>query len=237
MKRYHRSRRRGYGHGRWRIGILILVLTLTTFLLVSCMAGSGVLWVRGLFGLDVGDYAAEPIEKKLSTDGDVAAELCETVRVVLGDSIHLEEFRGTSQAVRLYRDEILNHMLRSNYTAYTGNGNAIRKVARAYPNLPVATLISAKDFESTVFRCFGGSSVDHESGEAFRYLDRAEYYTCSVSARAVGVTIKVFSVEETANTYRMDFKLTDGADSSQTYRAIFVKRDGSTPYWKALEIK
>ncbi len=237
MRRHYSSRRRSYRRGCWRFGTLVVVLTLTTLLLVSCMASSGVLWVRGLFGWDVGDYAAEPTEKTFSNDGEIALMLCDTVRVVLCDSVHLEEFRGTSQALKHYRDEILNHMLRSDYSAYTGNAAAIRAAAKQYPALSVATLISQKDLENTVFRYFGGSGVEHRSGDTFRYLDRAAYYTSPVSARACNVEIKVLLVEETANTYRMDFRLVNGKEVSDTYRAIFVKRADSTPYWKALEMK
>ncbi|MBQ9784877.1 MAG: hypothetical protein IJW29_05205 [Clostridia bacterium] len=237
MRRRYLGRRRAYRRGCWRIGTLVVVLALTVLLLVSCMAGSGVLWVRGLLGWDVGDYAAEPTERTLANDGEVALMLCDTVRVVLDDRVQLEEFRGTSQALKLYRDEILNYMLRSDYAAYTGNASAVRAVAKQYPTLSVATLISEKDFESTVYRYFGGSGVDHKSGDMFRYLGRAGYYTTPTSARACNVEIKVLLVEETANTYRMDFKLIRGGTQSETYRAIFVKREDSAPYWKALQIK
>lgn len=237
MRRRYLGRRRAFRRGCWRFGTLAVVLVLTTLLLVSCMAGSGVLWVRGLFGWDVGDYAAEPTEKTLPNDGNVALMLCDTVRVVLDDRVQLREFRGASQALKLYRDEILNDMLRSDYAAYTGRGSAIRAVAKEYPTLSVSTLISEKDFESTVYRYFGGSGVRHKSGDAFRYLDRAGYYTTPASPRACNVEIKVLLVEETANTYRMEFKLINGSERSDTYRAIFVKREDSTPYWKALQVK
>ena len=237
MRRRYMSRRRACGRGCWRFGTLVVVLLLVTLLLVSCMAGAGVLWVRGLFGWDVGAYAAEPVEKTHAADGDIALMLCDTVRVVLGDSVELEEFRGTSQAVKIYRDEILNHMLRSDYAAYTGNAATMRAVAEKYPALSVATLIPQKDFESAVYRYFGGSGVKHRSGDVFQYLGRADCYTTPVSARACRVEVKVISVEETANTYRMEFKLVKGSAVSDTYRAIFVKRADSTPYWKALERK
>lgn len=237
MRRRYISQRRGYRSGRWRVGTLIFVLLLTVLLLVSCMAGSGVLWVRGMLGWDVGDYAAEPTKRTHATDSELSAELCDIVGVVLGDSIRLEPFRGTSQAVKLYRDEILNSMLRDDYAAYTGNATYVRKAAKHYPRLSAATLIPFENFEETVFRYFGGSTVDHRSGEAFRCLDRAGYYTTPAASRACRVDIRVLLVEETANTYRMDFVLTNGTSISDTYRAIFVKRADSAPYWKALQIR
>ena len=51
------------------------------------------------------------------------------------------------------------------------------------------------------------------------------------------MTIEVLLVEETANTYRMEFRLSDGEQLSSVYRAIFVKRDGADPYWKTLEYR
>ena len=142
---------------RWRIGVAVVAVFLSALLLVSCVAGSNALWVRGILGLDIGAYAAEPVEQSLPVAGDVALGLCETVRTVLTDDIRLSEFRGTSQAVKLYRDEILNSLLRSDYAAYTGRGEDIEQVAASYPTLSVATLISAKSFETVVARHFGGS--------------------------------------------------------------------------------
>lgn len=221
---------------RWRVGAAVVAVFISALLLVSCVAGSNALWVRGILGLDIGAYAAEPVEQALPTDGDLAHLLCETVRVVLTDDIRLSEFRGASQAVKLYRDEILNSLLRSDYAAYTGKGEDLERVAASYPTLSVATLISAKSFEGVVSRHFGGSSVNHKDGETYQYLDKAAYYTTPLSPVECRVTIEVLLVEETANTYRMEFRLSDGEQLSSVYRAIFVKRDGASPYWKTLEL-
>lgn len=236
MRRRRTRRLRTYGRGRFRVGVTVFALALTALLLVSCMAGSNVLWVRGWFGWDVGDYSAEPTERTLETDGAVALELCDTVEVVLERSVHLKTFRGASQALKYYRDAILNHMLRNQYSTYTGNAASLKAVAQEYPTLSSATLIPAADLEKSAALYFGSSSVSHKSGDRFDYLKRAEYYTTAASARPCEVTVEVLSVEETANTYRMEFKLHSATDTSDTYRAIFVKRDGGA-YWKALEMK
>jgi len=231
MRRGYYGRRR-----RWRVGTLLLLILLTTLFLVSCVAGSNVLWIKGLLGWDVDDYVAEDTDRVLATDGEVAAELSGMVQMLTADSIRLEGFRTTSQAVKLYRDAILNDMLRSNYARYTGNGRLIEEAQAAYPYTVLSTLIPTSDFENTVYRYFGGTSVDHRNGDAFSYLDRAEVYTSAVQARACGVEVAVTSVEETANTYRMRFALSDGENVSEEYTAIFVKREDGSCYWKALEI-
>ncbi len=229
--------RRSSFRRRRRVGVLVLLLLFTTLLLVSCVAGSNVLWVRGILGLDIGDYAAERVERTHTTDGTVAQMLTETVEILLDHRTHLTPFAGTDEAVSIYRDRILNAMLRSGYSLYVGNRAYISAAEAAYPHAVYSTLIPKKDFENTVYRYFGGTSVDHGDGDVFAYLKNAAFYTSPVSARDCTVSVNVRSIEETANTYRMSFTLSDGEETSSLYQALFVKRDDGTVYWKALEIK
>ena len=228
--------RRYYGRKRRiRMGTLLLLILVSSLLLVSCVAGSNVLWVRGLLGLDVGDYAAEPVTKVLENDSDTAAELRSTVELILQSGVQLQGFSGTGEAVALYRDAILNGMLRSSYALYAGNRQAQNAVKEAYPYMCASTLISKADFENTVFRYFGGTDVSHESGEMFSYLDRAGFYTSPTQALRLGATVTVMRLEETAHTYRMEFILSNVDETSLPYTAMFVKREDGTAYWKALE--
>lgn len=231
MRRGYYGRRR-----RWRAGAFLVLILLTTVFLVSCVAGSNALWFKGLFGWDAEDYAAEETKTVLERDGEVAATLSDMVQMLVSDSVNLQEFRTTSQAVKLYRDAILNDMLRSNYARYTGNGKLIAAAQGAYPHTVLSTVIPTSDFENTVYRYFGGTSVDHKNGDAFSYLDRAGAYTSALQARACGVEVEIASLEETENTYRMQFILSDGETISEEYTAIFVKREDGSCYWKALEI-
>ncbi len=230
MHRYRFGRRRRRG-----VGVLVLLLLFTTLLLVSCMAGSDILWVRGFFGADIEEMIAEPVLQTHEVNGALAETLSQTVDIVLDDRIHLRPFRGTDEAVELYRDEILGYMLRANYQAYTGNRDAIERAEAAYPHTVFMTLIPKRDFENTVFRHFGGTSVLHEDGTSFAYLKNASYYTTPISPRERQVTLTVQSLEETANTYRLVFILSDGEETSTPYTAVFVKRDDGTAYWNALE--
>jgi hypothetical protein len=219
-----------------RIGLTILLLLLSSVLLVSCMAGPNALWIRGIFGLDVNDYFSEAPLRQLQPDGAAAALLRNMVTIIVSDSIHLSPFSGTGEAVRIYRDAILNDMLRDDYSRYTGNRQAVDAVERAYPYLSAATLIAKNDFENVVFRYFGGTSVSHKSGDAFSYLSRAGYYTSPMQARECVAQIEILELYETEHTYRMQFILTANGESSDVYTAVFVKRDDGSCYWKALRI-
>ena len=219
-----------------RIGLTILLLILTSALLVSCMAGPNALWIRGLFGLDVNDYLSEAPLRQLQPDGATAALLSNMVTIVVSDSIQLTPFSGTSEAVRLYRDAILNDMLRDDYSRYTGNREALNIVAKQYPYFSAATLIAKEDFENVVFRFFGGTSVSHKGGDAFSYLARVGYYTSPVQARECCAKVNILELYETEHTYRMQFTLTAGEETSDTYTAVFVKRSDGSCYWKALRI-
>ena len=217
-----------------RIGLTILLLAICSVLLVSCMAGPSALWIRGVFGLDVNDYFSEAPLRQLQPDGAAAAMLTNMVTIIVSDSVHLTPFSGTSEAVRIYRDAILNDMLRDDYSRYTGSRQAVDAVGRAYPYLSASTLIAKEDFENVVFRYFGGTSVSHKNGDAFSYLSRAGYYTSPLQARKCVAEVTILELYETERTYRMQFILTAGAHSSDVYTAVFVKRDDGSCYWKAL---
>jgi hypothetical protein len=198
------------------------------------MAGPNALWIRGVFGLDVNDYFSESAIRQLQPDGTTATVLSNMVGIIVSDSIHLTPFSGTAEAVRIYRDAILNDMLRDDYSRYTGNRQAIDNVSRAYPYLSTSTLIAKEEFENVVFRYFGGTSVSHKSGDAFSYLSRAGYYTSPMQARECVAEVNILELYETEHTYRMQFILTANGESSDVYTAVFLKRNDGSCYWKAL---
>ena len=230
-----------YGHRkkrkRIRSGSLLLLLLLCALFLVSCVTGSNTLWVKGVLGLDLTDYRAEQVERVHPTDGSVAALLCEGVEVFTVSSLSLKPFSKPADAIDYYRDEILNNMLRDGYSYYTGNAKQIARVGESYPNLTVSTLIPTKDFEDAALRYFGAQRVRHESGELFNYLERADCYNFSMKAWERSVEVVPESIEETYHTYRFRFRLTDGSNTSELYRAVFVKRSDGTCYIRALELQ
>lgn len=232
MTRYHyRSRRRRRSHR----GVLILIAVLVSLFLVSCVAGSNPLWVRSLFGLDVADYEGEKTLQTLPTDGAKAAELCDMVDILTSGGLELKGFGSTSQAVKLYRDAILNDMLRDHYTLYTGGSHSLSSSSTSTGYPVISTLIPKADFEATVYRYFGGTSVSHGDGRVFRYLEEVDGYTAPIQAWETQVEVCVVSLEETEHTYRMQFTLLREEESSALYRAVFAKRDDGTCYFYSLK--
>ena len=226
---YHSHRRRR----RMKRGTLVLLLLLISVFLASCVAGSNPLWVRGLFGFDFANYRGEAIQETLPTDGAVATQLCDMVDVLTLRGNSLEPFSSTSQAVRLYRDAVLNDMLRDDYLRYAGSSAQLSSRSDAYaPTLSM--MIPEEDFENAVYRYFGGTAVSHRDGEVFRYMRNAGGYTAPVQAKDPAARVLVTALEETAHTYRMTFRLICGEEQSELYRAVFVKREDSSCYFYAL---
>lgn len=223
-------RRRRHAHR----GVFALLLLLTAVFLVSCVAGSNPLWIRGLFGVDAANYAAEPTEKEWDADSDVSDTLCDMVEILISDRVELQPFRSATRAVKLYRDCILNDMLRDHYTDYTGNADALAELNDVYPHHSLLVLIPEYDFEVAVYRYFGGSSVGHKRGEIFEYLGRADAYTAPIRAWEATADISVTRLEETVHTYRMTFSLEDETASAD-YLAVFVKRDDGSCYFYSLD--
>ena len=228
----YRYRRRGRRTNR---GMLILLLLLTAVFLVSCVAGSNPLWVRSVFGLDTVNYESEPTKQALAEDGEVTASLCDIVDILLTGTLDLTTFHSTAQVVKYYRDAILNRMLCENYALYVGNSSLVTVARENYPHMQLCTLIPEDDFENTVFRYFGGTSVSHGDGELFSYLSRAKAYTAPLQPRESKLQLDVVRAEETEHTYRLLFTLTDGGETSRTYTAVFVKRGDGSCYLYSLE--
>ena len=223
----YRYRRRGRRTNR---GVLALLLFLTAVFLVSCVAGSNPLWVRSVFGLDTVNYESEPAVQTLTPDGETANSMCDIVEILLAGNLDLATFHSTAQVVRYYRDEILNSMLCENYSLYVGNGSLVAAASEKYPHMQLCTLIPGDDFENTVFRYFGGTSVSHGDGEVFSYLSRADAYTAPVQPRESDLRLEVVRAEETEHTYRLVFTLTDGVEASRVYTAVFIKRENGSFY-------
>lgn len=229
MTRYRRRRRK-----HLRIGTFILPIFLLSALLVSCVASSGTHWLRELLGTDLAKYRAEEVIAEVPVEGDTARELCSALEMLTSASVHLEEFQTSSQAVRLYRDEILNALLRSNYASYLGNTSLMASVSSNYPRLTASVLIPESDFEGAVTQYLGASSVSNRSGTCFTYLSKSECYITPTQARAMTVTLTPDAVYETLHTYRLQFTLTDRDGSTACYTALFLKRTEGSPYLRAL---
>ena len=225
-----------YRSGRRRAsrGSLVLLLVLISVFLVSCVAGSNSLWVRGLLGIDFADYHRESVLGEVPVDGAVSAQLCDMVDILtLEHQLSLKPFSSTTQAVKYYRDAILNDMLRDDYQLYTGShAQPSDRANLCQPT--ISMMIPTEDFENAVFRYFGGTTVQHRDGEIFRYMRQAGGYTTPVQARDPATEVRVVSIVETAHTYRMTFYLEDEGAQSSEYLAVFVKREDSSCYFYSL---
>ena len=216
-------------------GAVMLTAVILVLFLFSGVAAFRPQAFKSLFGESVAAYRAEPVQQYLRTDGETAFLLTDYIQILTSGSANIKGFHGASDAVKYYRDEILNDMLRDHYALYTGNSSYLSTVNAAYPNGAVSTWIPASDFENTVARYFGESSVYHKSGSVFSYFHQEEGYTAPIQSWESRVEIEVLALEETENAYRMRFALTDEGGSSASYRALFVKRTDGSCYLYALD--
>lgn len=228
MRRYRRIHRRSA-----RLGTLLLLLVFLGVFMVSCVAGSDTLWMQSVLGLDLGTYAKETVISAPETEDARVLQMMGTLGMLVGNGTRLETFRNCSQLLELYRDRILNAMLRENYGRYVGDQTAKAAVAASDPYLNACVLVPASDFEGTVSRCFGGSEIKNKSGECFSYL-RAGYYSMPIEPWESTVEVMPLSCEETAHAYRLTFVLCDGDDASAPYTAYFVKRSDGSFYLRGL---
>ena len=228
--------RRRYRRKRLRTGTLLVLLLLTAAFLVSCVAGSGSLWVQGFLGMDTNNYAMEPTVSALPLGGEQVAVMRDMIDILLPVGLELAPFRNTGQLLKHYRDAILNDMLRDNYSLYTGNAAILEQVSSASPYTVLTVAIPAQDFSNTVNRYFGGSAASHKSGELFGYLPEAEVYTTPIAPLRSDIKVTVERAEETLHAYRLYFRLSDGERVSEIYTALFVKREDGSCYMRSLSV-
>ena len=217
-----------------RIARTAALLLSALFVCVS-LSGCG---VYDLLGIDTHDYASEPQLNTLPTDGETAEEIRSMLSVLFQNTPYLTPFDSPAAAAKLYRDGILCAVLGSNYAKYNANNELIDNTRRLYPTLEITTVIPAVDFESTVYRYFGGTaSVSNASTPLFTYLDRVDAY---ISA-GIGVdnTAKVTFTElyETENTYVCRFFAEMNDETSDTYRLLLMKRADGTFYMRELTVQ
>ena len=205
------------------------------FCLLFC-ASLGGCGLYDLLGIDTHDYAAEPVLQSLPTDGTVAAELLSMIPMMVQNTPHLTPFGSPDAAAEAYRNGILCFLLARNYSKYNANNELIDRTRESYPAYEITTVIPAVDFESTVYRYFGGTtSVDNRSTDLFLYLGKVDAYISvgiGVDDRA---DICITELYETENTYVCTFTLSMYETESGPYRLLCMKREDGTFYMKALQ--
>lgn len=217
-----------------RRSLTALILTASCLLTTSC----GVEWdsFMSSIGFDTRDYASEAVIKTYDASGEFALELASSIRMLTLNTPSIEEFESSSQAIDLFRDTVLNHMLTSNYSRYTGDIESLDEAAEAYPTMQLTNLIPAAEFEQQYYKFFGGSTkITNKNGTYFMYLPKLEAYTALSEPQNGDITVAVLSLEETENTYRLRVTLTLGETSSPVYNLLLIKREDGTFYFKSAQ--
>lgn len=129
-------------------------------------------------GFDTHDYEGEEILETYGADNEKAEALLEMLKILTICSPILEPFEGAREAMEFYRDSVLNYMLNTDYSKYTGNITLLDQVQEAYPQIQIAAIIPAEDFENTVYTYFGGKQkIKNVTSTLFVYLEKVGVYT------------------------------------------------------------
>ncbi len=206
----------------------IILLILCTTMLSSCS-------IAQKLGFDTYDYMSEKVLYLHDNDGEVALELSEILDILTTDSIELPTFDNMTDAIREYRDAVLTYMLETNYLKYSGNTELIERAAREYPQYNITQIIPQGEFESTMYRYFGGNvKITHRDGGRFKYLSGVGAYISPVMPSPDVLSTEITYIGETEKTYRVKFRVHSDIARSDEYFALIIKRDDGTLYIKKL---
>lgn len=188
-------------------------------------------------GFDTYDYTTEAITGFCENDGDTAVMLTEMLDILTSSSSNLYSFSKMKDAIPLYRDAVLTYMLETEYARYSGNQTLIEEASRKYPEYQITQIIPAEDFEAKMYQYFGGSvKISHKDGQVFRYLRKVNAYISPVAPNGNECEIKINTIEETENTYRVYFSIITDKNVSTDYFALIIKREDGTHYFKQIDI-
>lgn len=228
----HERELRSMHYGRIARVLLVAGLLVVLAVIFCACAGEALLAV---LGFDTTDYAGEPVLAVLDEHDALAGELCAMVRVMASDPLAVPEFSGSREAMHSCGEAVLTYLLCSGERR-TGGTTLRARAAELYPDSTFTNLISAVDFESAIYRYFGGrENVMHRSDGRFTYLTKLGAYTTVAQPYAVDYRVDVLALEETAHAYRMTFRTGISDYTSPAYRAIFVKRDDGSCYIRSCE--
>ncbi len=207
------------------------------FLVFPMTACSAVNEWLGKFGFDTNDYMSESVTDVCETDGEEAQVITDMLEILTAVSPNLQEFNKMQEAIPLYRDAVLTYMLETEYARYSGNQTLIEEASREYPEYQITQIIPAKDFEATMYQYFGGNvRISHKDGQVFRYLKKVNAYISPVTPVNNECGITITAIEETANTYRVNFTVFADAETSRDYFALVIKREDGTHYFKQITL-
>ncbi len=208
---------------------------LAALLLLICLLPLCGCAVYDMLGIDTHAYGEEPRIATLNTDGAVASELQSMIPMMIQNTPYLAPFDTPAEAAELYRDGILCFVLDKNYSKYNANTELIAATRELYPAYEITTVIPVVDFESTVYRYFGGTvSVENRSTKLFTYLDKVDAYVSVGIGVDRGAAITITELYETENTYVCTFTSAMHDSTAGPYRLLLMKREDGTFYMKSL---
>ncbi len=212
----------------------LTVLILLTGMLPSC----GLL---DKLGFDTYDYMSESVLRTHDANGETAAMIEDLLMVLVTDSQILTTFDNMADAIPAYRDAVLEYLLASDYAKYSGNTKLIQRAMEKYPEYQITQVIPELEFESMMYRCFGGDvMITHGDGNKFRYLPEAAVYVPMLATTDHGYYADVTALTETEKTYRVRFRVKSKPEIDETpvesdeYFALVIKREDGTMYMKKL---
>lgn len=210
---------------------LVLALALVTVLLSSCSVLDS--FFSGI-GYDTHDYSVESVIGKAEEGSEKWKEICEMLRILPLDSIHLEKSEGMRDLVSNHKESLLNYMLSRNFEMYAGNSSVLDEINESHPDMNAVYAIPKEDYESEAYRYFGGNiKITHSESPLFAYLEDYGVYVPATGPVRQNIDIRLISADETENTFKLEFSLSSD-DRQENYRAIIVKRDDGTMYFKAI---
>lgn len=199
--------------------IISVLIALTLIVLSSCSAG-------GLIPSGEKDHSNETVIGSAAGNTAVVTELSQIIYALTIDSIKLPEFSDTASAISKCGDSLLNHLLTTNYSRFSGSTEVLKKAAEKYPHLGITAAIGSGDYEGALYKYFNhGGNIRHGDTSRFRYLSRIEAYIPAVQTMANSFSLDIVAIDETPSTYRMTFYCTEGDEVSPEYYAVFVKRE------------
>lgn len=201
-------------------------------LLAACLCSCEMLQK---LGFDVYDYMGETVIATYGADSEMASSLLPMLEILITDSTTLPAFDHMRDAIGLYRDAVLRHMLEKDYAKYSGNRALIEEAEKEYPAYQITQIIPAVEFEATMYEYFGGSvKITHKDGAIFKYLKKVNAYICNLTPTESGIRPEISRVDETEKTYRVTFRCVSGEETSGDYFALIIKREDGTYYFKRL---
>lgn len=183
-----------------------------------------------LLGFDLNDYTSETVTHYITTESDAAHKITKSLDMLLySSSGEIYEFEGAEQVAELYCDSILSYLMSLNYSKYVCNLDLLSRATDSYARYNFRTIIPANDFESEIYRAFGGDhAIRSKSGDEFTYHEKIDSFSAVGTPHEKNGRIIPVSLGITEHTYRFTFKVESGADISPEYTAIARERDDGT---------